>query len=145
MTRADLLALAARVEQAAGADRELDAEVLLACGVVTSRDGNLFFGHKDHSALVMERDYYDREGDAPALPSPTGSLDAAVSLVPEGCLYFARTLWDETNKAGYACVSHYTPGLSRTFINDTAGVAATPALALTAAALRARAEEASDE
>jgi hypothetical protein len=78
--RATLLALADRCEQAAGPDRELDAEIALACGVVTSRDGNCFYGHKYYSVMVLDYDYDDTEYRAPELPSYTASLDAAVTL-----------------------------------------------------------------
>jgi hypothetical protein len=80
--RATLLALAERCEQAAGPDRELDTEIALACGVVTSREGNMFYGHAWHSVVVLERDYYDHDGNAPALLHYTASLDAAVTLYP---------------------------------------------------------------
>ncbi|UIJ43748.1 hypothetical protein LZK98_11665 [Sphingomonas cannabina] len=82
MTSEQLLALASRVE-AATADRELDAEVALARGIVRERDGDSFFGHRDHSVMVLERDYYDHGGNAPELPHYTASLDAAMTLVDD--------------------------------------------------------------
>lgn len=72
-----------RLEQASGPDRELDADIALSCGIVRERDGNSFYGHKNHSVMVLEGDYYDNGGNAPELPYYTSSLDAAMTLVPE--------------------------------------------------------------
>ena len=81
---ADLLELAEQVATADGPDRELDAEIALALGIVREREGNQFYGHRDHSVMVMERGYYDHVGSAPELPAYTASIDAALTLVPEG-------------------------------------------------------------
>jgi len=72
--------LAERIEAATGPDRELDAEIALALGIVRERDGDCFYGHKDYSMIVMERGYYDHEGNAPELPHYTASIDAAMML-----------------------------------------------------------------
>jgi hypothetical protein len=74
----------------------------------------------------------------------TASLDAAMTLVPEGCLFTVRTVWDGDETAGLASVSRYTPAKPcrhprRYWMDEHQTTAATPALALTAAALRARA------
>jgi len=79
---ATLLTLAERCEQAAGPDRELDVAIAFACGIVTSREGDCFYGHKYYSVMVLDRDYYDHVGNAPELPPFTASLDAAVTLYP---------------------------------------------------------------
>jgi hypothetical protein len=63
MRRADVIALAERVERAAGADRELDAEIALA---VRAR------------CVSYDPPHYTR------------SLDAAAALVPAGCGYQLR-------------------------------------------------------
>jgi hypothetical protein len=95
---ATLLALADRCEQAAGPDRELDAEIarfLVLTGaedIARSRYGWSYF---------------------------TASLDAAVTLVPEGCGWMVMK--------NVAKVGRWPKRAS------------TPALALCAAALRARA------
>jgi hypothetical protein len=132
--RATLLALAERCEQAAGPDRELDVAIAFACGIVTSRDGDCFYGHKDHSVVVLDRDYYDHDGNAPALMPFSASLDAAVTLVPEGWGWAVST-----TGAGLPCAYGHPPGngLAVAWIDDTP--AATPALAMCAFALRARA------
>ena len=79
---ATLLALAERCEQAAEPDRELDVAIAFACGIVTSREGDCFYGHKYYSVMVLNYDYDDTEYRAPELPSYTASLDAAVTLYP---------------------------------------------------------------
>jgi hypothetical protein len=66
-------------------------------------------------------------------PHYTSSLDAAVTLVPEGLGWMVR---DYRDGAASALVN-YPP---RTAMKQTAHVASTPALALCAASLRARAE-----
>jgi hypothetical protein len=128
MTRADeLLALAERVEALGGPDREVDAEIALALGIVRERDGNCFYGHRDFSMMVLERGYYDHDGSAPELSAYTASLDAAMTLVPEGMCW--RT----------ACFPRGQGVASAMVEGGPERMAATPALALTAAALRARA------
>ncbi len=84
MDRDELIALAERCETAMRPDRELDAEIALALGIVTERDGNVFFGHKDYSCMVLERSYYDIEGSAPELPAYSASIDAAMTLPEDG-------------------------------------------------------------
>lgn len=76
----------------------------------------------------------------------TASLDAALSLVPVGCLFTARTVWDKMKPAGLGFVSRYEKGEfsghERLYwMDEHQAVAATPALALTAACLRARAAQ----
>lgn len=120
MTRAELLALAERTERAEGADRELDVAIHQTLGrpVLWAIDDD----GCEYQALV-------------SVPLYTASLDAALSLVPEGRI--VRLLMDPDGRSA-AYVNH--PGQ----IADRR-LAATPALALVAAALRARAEEAKDE
>jgi hypothetical protein len=116
--RADLLALAARVEAAKGVDRELDRRI-------------------DHirwpvpqPAFHLELSLRDR-WDVPAF---TASLDAAASLVPDGMC------WSVTRKESGLCVACVWRGPAM-----CSKAMPTPALALTAAALRAMAEEARDD
>jgi len=102
--RTTLLALAERCEQAAGPDRELDARIYI---LITG-------GSAD------DADYAATDPDVTCNPPPyTASLDAAVTLVPEGCGWMVMS---SAAKVG-VWPSH----------------GATPALALCAAALRARA------
>jgi hypothetical protein len=126
--RATLLALAERCEQAAGPNNGLDAEIALAIGYTHERRGTeracwwrtpagqqlAYVGYKNHP------------------PFFTGSLDAAVTLVPEGwAVELVQALsgspWHATLRGGSALV----PIIGAT--------ASKPALALCAAALRARA------
>ncbi len=139
-TRETLLALADRVEALTAPDREVDAEIM--CAVFGyERDGTMFYGKsRDY---VLERDYYALEGSPQELPSPTASLDAAMTLVPEGRGWLAgygRIRPDEP--LGGAMITRIAAPTS--FAPDAAdkiaeAEAATPALALTAASLRARA------
>jgi len=83
--RATLLALADRCEQAAGPDRELDAEI---AWMLTAQD------RKRLGAPDLRREIWHAGLPTPAWvlfenvssfhPAYTASLDAAVTLVPEG-------------------------------------------------------------
>ena len=131
--RTTLEALLARVLEGTGPDRELDADIALDLGVVAQRAGNCFYGHKHYSVMVLDRDYYDHDGNAPELPHFTASLDAAITLVPEGWAVelvqaLSGTPWHATLRGGSALV----PIIGAT--------AATPARALIAACLKARME-----
>lgn len=130
MSAKELRALAERCEKATGPDRKLD----LAIAVAVNRDG-IFdaryewrwgFGGDEIEAWEAEKckpsGYLDPEEFCQRF---TASLDAAMSLVPEGAtvrLYVA-------------------PEATAAFIGPVELAAATPALALCAAALRARAEK----
>lgn len=133
-TESELIALAERVESATGADRELDYAI-----------------HENIHGDWLRRNAYIREqGDdgwysatppikgANSIAAPqayTASLDAAMTLVPKGCLHMARTIWDAEGKtAGIGCINQYVGDM---WTDGFDSCAATPALALTAAALRA--------
>jgi len=107
MTRAELIA---RVESAEGADRELDCRIWCLAT-------NLPF----ETARVIVPDF--RQWQAPYY---TGSLDAAMMLVPEGVRTFLNIDGDT--------------GITTAIVDGTQGCAATPALALLAACLRAGGE-----
>lgn len=119
-----LLALAASCEAAAGADIQLDADI---------RD-----------ALNLPSDYsvewrgwgYDEAGNPIEKPKAfpyTASLDAAMTLVPEGCDWLLDNFDGECGKPS-AWV--HKRGSAEEITSITG---ATPALALCAASLRARA------
>lgn len=112
----DLLELAARVEGASGADRELDLAIWAA--IDPRAPEVIAAGRKPLEWLHCY----------------TSSLDAAMTLVPEGMQ------WSFDSHYKMAGVSRYwdDPQHGPT-CEEYAGEAATPALALTAAALRARA------
>jgi hypothetical protein len=126
MTRAELLALAARVEKAEGADQALDAEIARAAG------------HKAHDRGKMGWTVqFNGRGIHHNLPAFTASLDAAASLVPAGWGYELRQGRSGDRKA--LCRMWNGHGV---WTGGT--VAATAPLALTAAALRAMAEGAGE-
>ncbi len=115
---AGLRALAERVERAEGADRDLDGAVAsVVLPNVESYDGDWWWGPHDDAPLHV--------------PAYTASLDDAVSLVPEGKVWCLFGVGYGNNPRSEAYVEDDDA--------DYPGGAATPALALTAAALRARA------
>jgi hypothetical protein len=123
MTRAELLALAARVEAATEGGLALNKAILLALGYSWR---GMAYWHSDDKRMWTGPTTF------------TTSLDAAASLVPEGWAFCV-----DSNDGGYATVFPrrelgYLP-------TDPYADAATPALALTAACLRAKAREAGDE
>ena len=137
----DLLKLAERCEKATGPDRELDKAVGRVVGF-----------------RMVDGDYVEPEGfrlPIGTLASPplfTASLDAAMTLVPDG---LGRVMRDcSTTEAGKAFARLYSPdfrsvtwGKGREYITEiTDGFEATARaetwpLALCAAALRAREED----
>lgn len=126
-----LTTLAARVEAASGADRDLDAEIARAAGWDTV-DGEQWWSPAD--AAERRRLKVSRWRHQPVpLPAFTASLDAAMTLVPEGW----RKMVDDLDRTPEAIVS--TPEQRRSW--DAA--AATLPLALCAAALRALAAQGS--
>jgi len=113
--RATLLALAERCEHTAGPDRELDSAIAAGLGWPD--------GRYSPPILPFERVRLPRHY--------TASLDAALTLVPEGCGYQIISGFDE---GGLTHASVYVPEID----NGERGDSATAALALCAAALRAR-------
>ena len=110
MNRATLLALAERVEAATGADNGIDSEI--------------------HHAVLNGVGV----GSYGAQPTYTASLDAAMSLVPSGIWTGEKwnvECWDTSGvHAPHVRATAWVNGSQRVY-------AATPALALTAACLRA--------
>ncbi len=140
----NLLELAARVEALTGPCRETDAEIALAVGY--AKRGAWFRApDADPDIDVLGCGSW---ADAPAF---TASLDAAMTLVPEGWwvaginfnpIDFRSERDSEWHAeiAGpitWAVIEHGTP--EEPVYDCHGGNASTPALALTAAALRARA------
>jgi hypothetical protein len=108
---ATLLALAERCEQAAGPDRELDFTI-----------DDFMLKHGPEADRIRNPRY--------VLPY-TASLDAAVTLVPEG---------HEWLRKNEICMTVYrVPADLKEWARHIDARGATPALALCAAALRARA------
>jgi hypothetical protein len=136
MNREELTKLAERVEALTGADREVDKIIDGALGWAKTPNPT------NAGGLIDMMNGPDGRTIRRTTPAFTASLDAAMSLVPDGCLFMARTLWDGDKTAGSAVVFHYAPTETQGLRYDgqSDAIAATPALALTAAALRARAE-----
>ncbi len=112
MNASVLLALAERCERACGPDRDLDAQISLAVG-----------GYSETKSRYQ--------------PEPfTASLDAVMSLVPERCIFGCGSK-DATYRS-WAWVGPDEPPNG----SEEIAAGATPALALAAAALRARAASA---
>lgn len=141
MNAAELLTLADRCEAATGSDRELDAHIAVGLGI-----GARGLLSDDHEYLIRTRKddecapgtywFQCRSGRSLRTAEPyTASLDAAMTLVLEG---HAFTIYSD-GCAGVAPVEADDTPVADVW-------AATPALALCAAALRARAaiEEARD-
>jgi hypothetical protein len=139
------LELVERCEQATGPDRELDASIFKALGAPVPFQ---FFNKL--VALTFdeaEQCYFAPIGDMRVRyepPTYTASLDAAMTLVPEGMMFCVTNVG----------VDHPTkPDLSRSSAivgkpDDPKrgyNTGATPALALCAAALRARASAMADQ
>jgi hypothetical protein len=123
MTRRDaLMAVAARVEALTGPCRETDAEIAVAAlGWITRPpryDGDdISYGYVNKGLLVLPG---NGAGNC-LVPEFTASLDAAMTLAKGRQV---RLLISED-------------GIASALVGDNASTAATPALALTAAALRA--------
>jgi hypothetical protein len=123
---AELSLLAERCEAASGADREIDLAIATWC-----------FEHGGKAGVNYEPALWLMRND-----SFTASLDAAMTLVPAHALFMARTVWDGDKTAGIATISQYEDRkegdqLRRYWLCEHQADAATPALALCAAALRA--------
>lgn len=126
-----LLQLAERCEAAEGPDRELGREVLRACGWTQSAHGH-FLGPLTGWTSPDRAIYFDDDDFVRCKHDPTASLDAAMMLVPEGWIV---DLCIRLGMEQHECKLHEWPQPCRKtpLVN-----AATPALALCAAALRAR-------
>lgn len=139
MTKRDeLLALAERVEALTGPDRETNARIALAAGWVCLRERT----RKRHGlwgapGYIMNDDGFCHK-DPPAF---TASLDAAMSLVPDGWYIDRLHQWVGDN-------FRWSCDLAKKDLSLACPVSvencATPALALTAAALRALAATETD-
>lgn len=117
----ELLELAERCKKATGPDRELDAEIAKSLGWPNVRyysaNGGIFSKENDEMRPV---------------PEWTASIDAALTLVPEG--WAVLLAFSEQRSV---CDVHTNP-LGQEGTWPAHSTAATPALALCAAALKAR-------
>lgn len=139
MDRAQLLGLAERVEKASGPDRELDC--LIWCATSPSH----FEYHGGDGVLAVVGGFAARL-DWCDMPHPTSSLDAALTLVPEGWRVAYLGEWDNDalRARGPWQAILIRPGQGDCFgpdLSPRCNHAATPALALCAASLRALAAQ----
>ena len=159
-----LLKLAERCEAAEGADRELDSAIALGLPSWTYGEkagrfynaGPKYDGADDRIGFEADDGSTVVPGNAPDMMVPdfTASLDAAMTLVPEGWRWIMREACPDKanpNERGFFArletrdFESVTWGKGSDWLTDVvAGQdvyvwAATPALALCAAALRARA------
>lgn len=134
--------LAARIERAEGPDIALDCEVAIALNLAPA-------GYERAVVWGEPRPYWwdrsDPKADYWSVPAYTGSLDAAMQLIPEGWHVYEANFGDPTRGKWYAqayvCILPYQTNDAGWATADGArdgARAATPALALCAAALRAR-------
>jgi len=124
--------LIARLEAAVGPDRELDAEMWLATTIGATRKKWSYI----HTASGRECHIDETRtatGQLIVVPEFTSSIDAALTLVPEGWFWWVGHL-DETDRRFVATISKHaivgTPSHK--------GFAPTTALALCIAACKAR-------
>lgn len=145
MTDTDLIALESKVEGLAGPCRETDAEIMVVRGYVMhegTRSIGLTYGKAWDRHPFKEWVRGDDVVPDHAVPEFTASLDAAMTLVPEGWGWLVSQPNEKAIASGllkertpvmgevqYGCDQRFTVA------------AATPALALTAAALRAHAAQ----
>ena len=128
--RAKLLELAERCEAAEGPDRKLDEAIERATGNYTAF-AHYTLGDDDCDEYVPTR--------------YSASIDAAMTLAKANWLVGFKGLWDGKAKAANAFIDLYTVKDDGLFWGDhIQACATTPALALTAACLRARATENTD-
>ena len=115
-----------RLETAIGPSRELDAAIFCAIGLTYTQERHCREWCRMDGRTDLTRKHYL----AAWAPDYTRSLDAALTLVPEGCAF------------DVGCEIDFTP-FARVFGHDIHAdeFAATPALALCLAALRARAQQ----
>lgn len=144
MNKAEILGLALRVEALEGADRVVGLEIMCALDVrpawLNGSEGHMWLDTACPNPVVRWCDHRMKEGGGnPSVDDGlryTSSIDAAMGLVPEG--------WDWCLSMGvgeYAEAS-LAPAMK---VTEHHGTGISPALALTAAALRAIASTMEDD
>lgn len=141
MNKQDLIALAERVEKAEGPDRELDAliEAVRRSVPKPGVNGWIAVGDRHYERLIPGTtavEYF-------VVRRYTASLDAAMTLVPEGCGYEVASDYSDEWDSGFRFYRLSGRFNARVYLAGGGSFeanAATPALALTAASLRAIAE-----
>lgn len=125
--------LIAQIEAASGPDRELDAQMSAACRVGAAR-WEWANNYPEWLARPDGRVELEKNGPSFAAPALTGSIDAAMTLVPEECEWRLDSHYNLAGVFAYPVDPESGP-----YCVEYAGESSTPALALCAAALRARA------
>lgn len=137
-----LLELAAKVEAASGPDRELDCAIAVAAAGFFElpprwEGGPVGYGYTNADG---EQIHPGHGGDQLVKPY-TASLDAAMTLVPEG-YDWSLCRYAQVDEGFLPFSVNMTPEVQPYPVDQEIDVeAVTPALALTAAALRARAAQ----
>lgn len=126
-----LLALAERVEAAAGPDRETDVLIERECGPLSHTVRELEAGSPLNTIAVIAE---CADGRYFKVPTYTASIDAALTLVPE------QHKWSVFG-GGYASVEPWDGSADNEECSLPDRQCATPELALCAAALKARAAQ----
>jgi hypothetical protein len=131
----DLLALADRVEKLTGPDRLVDAEIFKALGMPLPTEffdrGISLIWDDTQQAFIMPVGEMQMRYEHPHF---TASLDAAMTLIP------SKSLWSVCDMEEGPFAQVIRPMPCGGYVNGlTTAKGATPALALTAACLRARA------
>lgn len=128
----DLQDIIARLEAATGPDRELDRDICLLVGPYRS---DLWEKHPDHSNLLRTKDA--TANDWVVAWNYTGSLDAALTLVPENHRWTISS--EEFDGGGDPILPSAFVGLfGADYSPDQFNVAKTPAIALCIAIMKAR-------
>lgn len=140
----DLLELASRVEALEGPSREVDAEIAASVRYFPKGVGFVWQAgltpNRPEPSRVECCTSLDTGGPHYAAPTYTASLDVALTLVPETMALVDLTLsWEPPEPGVWPAVSvrWYPPHKSGPDWHALTVTAATPALALCAAALRA--------
>lgn len=129
-----LLELAERCEAATGPDREIDAQIIVTLEHPEYRYPDEVLNRKPSSwDEAAGRFRHDGFGGSIPWPAYTASIDAALTLVPSGHLW-------QVNQWETGADAHMAP-TRPIYSPQPKAKAATPALAICAAALRARAAQ----
>lgn len=131
----DLLVLADRVEKLTGPDRDLEAEIWLACTPGATRN-KWSYVHKATGRECTVDETRDATDRLIIVPEYTTSIDASLTLLPEGWWWSAGVC----RRENHASVGSEIGTVEGELIFETFG--ATAPLALLAAILRARQTEA---
>ena len=129
-----ITSLIERIEAATGGDRELDAEIWLACTPGATRN-KWSYVHKATGRECTVDETRDATGRFITVPSFTASIEAALTLLPEGWWWSAGVC----RRENHASVGSEIGTVEGELIFETFG--ATAPLALLAAILRARQTE----